>query len=102
MTTLDPWNYTLIRRAVFPRTPVTILVLHHQRFARAMHDDVLILFREFFPLHIEWNGVFFGNGFEHALKILRVGRAPRSYGSLQNGQLRVRNDEFFFNFVTST
>ena len=38
-----------------------------------MHDDVLILFREFFPLHIERNGVFFGNGFEHALKILRVG-----------------------------
>ena len=38
-----------------------------------MHDDVLILLRKFFPLHIERNGVFFGNSFEHALKILRVG-----------------------------
>ena len=49
-----------------------------------MHDDVLILLGEFLPLHVQRNGMFFGNSFEHALEVLRVRRTPWRYCALQN------------------
>ena len=84
MPTLDPGNDTLVRRAVLARTSITVLVLHHQRITRAVHDDVLVLVGKLFPLHIEWNRVFLGNCFEHALEILRVCRSPRRNRTLKD------------------
>ena len=73
MSPFNPRDYTFIRSAVFARSTVSILVLHHQCFASSVHDDVLVLVGKLFPFHVQWDRVFFSNSFEHSLEVLRMG-----------------------------
>ena len=89
----DPRDHALVRRVVLAHTPVLVAVLHRHVPGSALEHHVFLLGGQLLPRHVEFQLVLLGNRLEHAVVVLRVGRAPWRDSTLGDRQVRVRYDE---------
>ena len=102
MSTLDPWNYALVSRAVFTNSAITVLVLHHHRIADTIKHQIAMLFRKLRPRLVEVDVVLLGHSLEHPREILRVRRPPWRYRAFIDTHASIRDDQVDVNFKFSS
>jgi len=93
VSSLQPGNDALERRAVFAHAAVTVAVLHDHVVAETVHDDLLLACRQLGPRSVGVDSLLFGHRLEHPGEVHRVGASPRGDGTFGDAEIRIGHDE---------